>query len=210
MNDRTTAEVIDALGSDIDRCHQELISSIDTGEVDSSGNVSADYEYHARQLIRAIMAFIEAVTFSMKVKAANHCIRLKRDISPAEGYLAVDMEHVLSEKGEVVERPAHIRLADNIRFAFALQQKAHAIECTFDPSTEWWSCLKKSIRVRDRLTHPKLPGDVDVSGEEIVTALKAYHGFSEQAMSYPDFLKGGKRRRSGQSASVKRQIRKRL
>ncbi len=55
---------------------------------------------------------------------------------------------------------------------------------TFDPSKEWWSCLKSSIKVRDRLAPPKLPEYIDVSGTEIVAALKAYEGFKERAMAY--------------------------
>jgi hypothetical protein len=184
MSERTTSELIETLGNDIDRCHRELISTLDDGKVDPNGDVYADYEYHARQLIRAIFAFIEAVTFSVKVKAAEHCIHHNRDIADAERFFAVDVEHVLTDRGEVVERPAHIRLADNIRFAFALQEKALGCAKTFDPSTEWWSCLRSSIKVRDRLTHPKLPEDVDISGAETVAALKAYEGFKHQVMYY--------------------------
>lgn len=184
MSERTTSELIETLGEDIDRCHRELIGSIDDGNVDSNGDVHADYEYHARQLIRAIFAFVEAVTFSVKVKAAEYCLNHNRDISDAERFFAADVEHILTDKGEIVERPAHIRLADNIRFAFALQEKALGLTKTFDPSKEWWSCLKPSIKVGDRLIHPKLPEDVDVSGAEIVAALRAYEGFKEQVMAY--------------------------
>lgn len=112
--DRTTSELIEALGDDIDRSHRE---SIDAGERADNGDIYADYEYHARQLVRAIFAFIEAVTFSVKAKAAEYCLRRKRYIPDAERLLAVDIELVLSDKGEIVERPAHIRLADNIRFS---------------------------------------------------------------------------------------------
>jgi hypothetical protein len=76
MRERTTSELIETLGDDIDRCHRELIGSIDRGDVDPSGNVYADYEYHARQLIRAIFAFVEAVTFSIKVQAGDATGRL--------------------------------------------------------------------------------------------------------------------------------------
>ena len=113
--ERTTSELIETLGGDIDRCRRELIGSIDDGNVDPNGDVHADYEYHARQLMRAIFAFIEAVIFSVKVKAAEYCLHHNRDTADAEGFFAVDVEHVLTDKGEVVERPAHIRLADNIR-----------------------------------------------------------------------------------------------
>jgi len=186
MGERTTSELIETLGSDIDRCHRALIDSIDNGKIDPNGNVHADYEYHARQLIRAIFAFVEAVTFAVKVKAAEYCLYHNRTIADAERFFAVDSEHVLTAKGEVVERPAHIRLTDNIRFAFASQEKALGRAKKFDASTEWWSCLQASIKVRDRLTHPKLPEDVDVSGAEIVTTLKAYEGFKQQVMYYAE------------------------
>jgi hypothetical protein len=109
MSERTTSELIETLGNDIDRCHRELSGAIDDGKIDPNGDVHADYEYHARQLIRAIFAFIEAVTFSVKAKAAEYCLHHNRDIADAERFFAVDVEHVLTDKGEVVERPAHIR-----------------------------------------------------------------------------------------------------
>lgn len=191
MNERTTSELIETLGDDVTRCHGELISAFDAGHVDGDGQMHADYEYHARQLIRVIFAFIEAVTFSAKVWAANHCIEHDRDITDGERYFSVDIEHMLTDKGEVIERSAHIRLADNIRFAFALQEKALGVPNLFAPSSEWWSCLKTSIKVRDRLTHPKFAEDVDVSGDEIVTALKAYEGFKKQLVEYASLRNQG-------------------
>ena len=87
-------------------------------------------------------------------------------------------------RGEVIERAAHIRLSDNVRFAFMLQEKALGIDEAFDASVDWWSCLQSSIKVRDRLTHPKLPGDIDITGEEVLTALQAFNGFKDQIMMY--------------------------
>jgi len=200
MSHRTTSHLIETLGDEVDRCRREVIASIDDGEVGPNGDVCADYEYHARQLIRSIFAFIEAVVFSMKVKAVEYCPKRNVQLSDAERFLAVDIEHVLSEKGEIVGRPAHIRLADNIRFAFALQERALGVAKQFDPSTGWWSCLKLSIKVRDRLTHPKLPGDIDVAGPEIIAALKAYKGFSNQAIIYADLRDEKKRAETGRGA----------
>ncbi|MFY9327502.1 MAG: hypothetical protein WAO76_05705, partial [Georgfuchsia sp.] len=54
---------------------------------------------------------------------------------------------------------------------------ASAEPSKFDPSSEWWGCLKKTIKVRDRLMHPRMPLDIDISDEEVVDALKATEGF---------------------------------
>jgi hypothetical protein len=190
MEERTTEDLIETLGADVERCHGGLIDSIDAGRVEPNGDVRADYEFHGRQLIRAIFAFIEAVTFSVKVKAAEYCLDHGRDISDPERFFACDIEYDVSDKGQVVERRARLRLTDNIRFAFALQEKALACPQRFDASVEWWASLKSAIKVRDRLMHPKLPGDLDVSGEEIVAALKAYQGFCAQVMFYANLREG--------------------
>jgi hypothetical protein len=164
--------------------HLKTHTNFSSLSVDQKGNADADYEYHARQLIRAIFAFIEGLTFTIKVKAAELCIDNGRNISFAERFFATDTDHMLTEKGESIDRPAHIRLSDNVRSAFALQEKALGLDERFDASVEWWSCSKSSTKVCDRLTHPKLPEDVDVSGSKIVDALKAYEGFNRQLMFY--------------------------
>lgn len=180
--ERTTREVIELLGSDCDRCHAELLAAIDSGEVDAEGNVDVDCEFHARQLIRAIFAYIEAVAFSVKASSAWRCMGADIDITPQERYFAIDTEYELNDRGEVVESTAKISLARNIRFALSLNRKAHGVMAPFDASVEWWSCLKEAIRVRDRLTHPKLPGDLDVSGDEIVKVLEAKAGFETELL----------------------------
>ena len=181
-DERTTRELMEQLGSDFSRCHAMLIECIDAGEVDDDGGVFADYEFYARQLIRAVFAYIEAVTFSVKAWSAGRCMELGIDITPQERYFATDTEYELNEKGELVETAAKISLARNIRFALAMNRKAHGVAEPFDASVEWWSCLREAIRIRDRLTHPKMPGDLDVSGDDIVKVLKARDGFETEIL----------------------------
>ena len=179
-NERTTRELMEVLGQDCDRCHAALVASIDDGEIDEQGNVDADYEFHARQLIRAVFSYIEATTFSIKASSAHRCMEEGIEISPEERYFSIDTEYDLNDRGEVVELVAKISLAKNIRFAIALNRRAHKVSAPFDASVEWWSCLKEAIRIRDRLTHPKMPDDLDVSGDDIVKVLKAKKGFEEE------------------------------
>jgi hypothetical protein len=170
------------LAADCARCHDMLIECIDGGEVDEDGSVHADYEFYGRQLIRSVFAYFEAVTFSLKAASAVRCMKLGIDISPQERYFATDTESELNEKGEIVETSAKISLARNIRFALTLNRRASGVAEPFDPSVEWWSCLREAIRIRDRLTHPKMPGDLDVSGDDIVKVLKARDGFQAEVL----------------------------
>ena len=186
QHDESTSAVIETLADDVDRCYQTLFKSFDEGTWDSDGLLDADYEYHARMLIRAIFAYIEGVTFSVKAYAAHMCLERDIEISDAERFFAIDLEFLISSNGEVKERSAHIRLADNVRFAFHLQEKALELEQAFDPKQGWWSDFKASTRVRDRLMHPKMPGDLNVSGDEITQAQRAFNGFNEQLGFYAE------------------------
>jgi hypothetical protein len=145
--ERTTTELIKALGDDVDRCHADLLRSIDEGQVDPDGSVTADYEYHARQLIRAILAYVEGVTFSVKVSAVAKCLESGIDVSDHERYLAAEIDADVDDKGNVVERPAKLRLASNMRFAFQLLERATQGAFTFDASSPWWAALRKTIKV---------------------------------------------------------------
>lgn len=183
-DEATTSEVIELLGDDCDRSHAALIAVIDTGKTNANGYVESDYAFHARQLIRAIFAYIEAVTFSVKAASAWRCMEEKIDISPQERYFSVDTEYEISDRGEVVETTAKISLAKNIRFALSLNRKAHKVTEPFDPSVEWWNCMREAIKIRDRLTHPRWPKDLDVSGDEALTVLKAKRGFEEELLRH--------------------------
>ncbi|OIR02189.1 hypothetical protein GALL_158090 [mine drainage metagenome] len=58
-DERTTQEVIQLLGDDCDRCHAELLASIEAGERHADGYVEADYEFHARQLSSQISKYTD-------------------------------------------------------------------------------------------------------------------------------------------------------
>lgn len=149
-----------------------------------AGYLESDYEFYARQLIRAVFAYIEAITFSVKASSAWRCMEESIDISPQERYFAVDTEYEINDRGEVVEAVAKISLAKNIRFALALNRKAHNVVEPFDASVEWWGCMREAIKIRDRLTHPRWPKDLDVSGDEVVKVLKARRGFEEELLRH--------------------------
>jgi hypothetical protein len=82
MQERTTKELIETLGEDFDRCYRNILQSFDEGTIDDKGLLDADYEFHARQLIRAAFAYIEGVTFSVKITHPRMPEDL--DVSPDE------------------------------------------------------------------------------------------------------------------------------
>lgn len=178
MEERTTKEVIQKLGDDYRKCCQLSLDAID-----DDGKISPENEFPVRQLVRAAFAYIEAVTYSAKLTAAEKCLDDGIPISMPERYYATETKYELSEKGEVIEKSAQIRMAQNLRFTFNLLARAYNKDL-FDPSQAWWSSLKSAIKIRDRLTHPRSPEDLDISTNELATVIKATNGFEDLLMRY--------------------------
>jgi hypothetical protein len=116
---RTTSEVMLTLQSDYERCYIELLVLIEEMGEKPSRKLRKEYEFHARQYVRAVFAYIEAVAFSLKARAAWQCMRKKIAITPEERYFATDTEYQIDEKGIVVEGIAKIPLAKNLRFGIS-------------------------------------------------------------------------------------------
>lgn len=185
MREKTTEELIKVLRGDYDYFHKEIIDRMDEGVQDDDGFYTAEFGLEARQLIRSAFAYIEALTFHVKIEAISTCHEKGIPVSDPERYLIAEVRYDLNEKGDVIQRAAHIRLSDNIRFAFNMLAKAYEIKPIFNPSEEWWSCLKKSIKIRDRLMHPRFPNDLDFSTGELVDMMEAKHGFDDTLRKYP-------------------------
>jgi hypothetical protein len=65
-----------------------------------------------------------------------------------------------------------------------LWMKRAIFPAQFDPSVEWWSCLRTAIKVRDLLMHPRMPDDLDISPEGLIKTIKAKNGFEKLIMRY--------------------------
>lgn len=177
--ERSTRELIEILSDDCLKCHALFIASKDKASALKDTH-SEESSFHARQFIRAVFAYVEALTFSVKAWCAYECMKNRIAITPAERYFATDTEYEISEKGEIVQTVAKISLARNVRFAIAMNRKTHGVSEPFNASTAWWSDFRAAIKIRDRLTHPKMPDDLDLSIAEINKVLDAKRGFEKE------------------------------
>jgi hypothetical protein len=181
-DERTTAYVMEVLSEDLDKAFQRL--SKDFGNRDENGLVSFD-EADAREFVRAAFAEIEGTSFCLRVWCAQHLLDAGR-MSERERLVVSEVTLDLRD-GKVVEKPAKLRLEENVKFTFALLDRVHRIEKpTLDTSEKWWSDFKTAIRIRHRLTHPRMPADLDVSSDELMTVVSAEGGFRQLAFGYPE------------------------
>lgn len=178
-DERTTGDLLAELEVDYRRCYGQIIKRLDEGERDERGNVYVDDDFEARQFIRTAFAYIEGATFVIKIEASYNSEEKGFELSLQQQSLIFEIDFDLNDKGDVIERPSKIPLTKNIRFAFSVFAQANGIKSTLDISAEWWAKLKESIKVRNRLMHPRYPVDLDVSPQEVIAMIKAKSGFDD-------------------------------
>lgn len=176
---RTTRELLLALDDDYRRCYSEVIDRLNEGTRQADGTIDADHEFDARQLIRTAFAYIEGATYILKIEASFNADENGIELTPQQQHFIFEADFGLSDKGDVLEKPAKIPLSKNVRFAFNVFAEANGVDFHFDASAEWWSLFRDSVHVRDRLTHPRMPSDLDVSPSEVIAMVKAKAGFDE-------------------------------
>jgi len=184
---RTTGYVIETLGEDVDKAFKRLSKNFD-----DVGPDGAEYdESDARDYYRAVFAYIEGSLFSVKMSSAVKLLdagKLDTTERLVVSELTLDLQN-----GDVVDKPMKISLEENVKFCFKLADRAYERKTpTLDTSKQWWSDFKEATKVRDRLMHPRLPKDLDISPDEVVLITRMEFGFRELLGSYisePDHLK---------------------
>lgn len=132
-----------------------------------------------RAFVRAAFSFIEGIVFGMKQFALELAETRKVSFDAGEISFIREEASALTHSGEIQTKPTKITLETNLRFAFRVFAKGGGATYVLDVSGADWQRLRRSIAIRDRLMHPKLVEDVDVSNEEFKDVMFSSTWFAE-------------------------------
>jgi hypothetical protein len=116
-------------------------------------------------------------------------VRAGAGFSDAEILLLKDWTYRLTDKGEVEFERAKLSLKSNLQFAFRMYAKAAGVEYSLPKGEAEWDKFKRSIKIRDRLTHPKKPADLQVSDEDMRMVAEAYVWIFDCQVAFLETLK---------------------
>jgi hypothetical protein len=117
-----------------------------------------------RAYVRAIFAFIEGITYIMKIQALKKCPEC---FNNAEIAILSEEVYTLNNKNEAVSKTLKLNTTQNIIFSFKSLAKSEKIEDKFDTSNNGWRLLNEALKIRHRLTHPKSVESLAVTIEEM-------------------------------------------
>lgn len=134
-------------------------------------------QFWRRAFVRALFAFIEGTLYRMKQIALASQFPPTVDFSLPEQALLAEESYDLDDNGNARAGSAKISLSRNIKFSFRAFAKAYLAEFELKTNERGWDAFTKSIKIRDRLTHPKLATDLIASELEARLLLRAFTWF---------------------------------
>lgn len=137
------------------------------GELEKDEFDENERQFRRRSYIRTVFALVEGVTFVMKQFALSVHEGGTIIFSPAELALLREEQYDL-EKGRPRTQQKHLRVADNLRFAFDVFARAFQTTYTLDVNIHQWSWFLDSVKLRNRIMHPKALKDLIISDEEMM------------------------------------------
>jgi hypothetical protein len=161
MDGVSPRRVFAVLSDDVDRCFK-LLDGVSLGSEEAGEQQYNEFE--VRSYVRAAFACIEGMTFCMIEWAAAERV---------DGMRA-DQLHSVTEEGAPERRED---LESNVKSMFAQLDQVKRIEPQIGTGRAWWTSFRKAIQLRRRMTRPRLPADLALTREELLTIVDADAGF---------------------------------
>lgn len=73
--------------------------------------------------------------------------------------------------------PKYVDLLSNVRFTIECYKKTSNLNYDLDVSGTSWQSFRNSLKVRDRITHPKNSSDMEISYNELKESFLAFPWF---------------------------------
>lgn len=129
-------------------------------------------QQNSRDLIRTTLAAVEGVVWAYRVDVISTARSLD-SMTQLDEFAFMDSNYQITEQGHIVRQPRFISLLAMIRLATRLAVRIDpALEVRFD--TAGWNDLRESIKVRNRVTHPKSENDLLINAAEIAACQNGF------------------------------------
>lgn len=147
-------------------------------------------QFARRVYIRSVFAYIEGAVWVLKTACLNAKPKhmKERKVTVAEIALLIEESYQLKENGKIRKVKTNLGLLENIKFTFKYIN--HLFNGSIDLLTEdeIWQQFKKAKEIRNRLTHPKLISDYDISDEEIKFCQNSFNWFTDLTRNAFDLM----------------------
>lgn len=93
-----------------------------------------------------------------------------QDVVPlSEAELLMDRRSVVGSNGEIRSKASFLDFKTNFKFTFQMVDRVFKIDCSpnYGEIEKEWNQLQKAVKVRNRITHPKVGVNLNISDDEL-------------------------------------------
>jgi hypothetical protein len=134
-----------------------------------------DSQFLRRGYIRALFAAIEGMTHFLKQYALEEGGRYRGShYSDAEIAMLKEESYTVNSKGQASIQVKFIPIEDNFRFALDMFMRVYGTSLALELGGVGWHSFKKSLAIRNRITHPRRLADLAITDKEL-SAVRETH-----------------------------------
>lgn len=130
-----------------------------------------------RGLVRTLIAAVEGLTWIYREHVTGIAETMEA-LTDQERQVLAEAAYFVSEDGKISMQRRSISVTAMIRFITRIAARA-APGNEPDFGDEGWANLKQTFEIRNRITHPKVEADLEISSDDVSRALSAFFWFSE-------------------------------
>lgn len=139
-----------------------------------------DNQFTRRSFIRNVFSFIEGNIYMLKQEILvklRHSRLIK--LEPEEILALKEESPSVDKNGKIKAITKYVDLLSNIRVTFRYYTKIFDFKYDLDVSKNYWHIFQSSLKVRHRITHPKVESDMNISDQELVDTYISYFWFKQ-------------------------------
>ncbi len=157
MDNQEVEDFTGVLVGDVNKCHLILAAE--------------DTQPNRRSLIRAIFAAIEGLTWQLKTNLSQ---TFRLSLTHHEYAAMQEESYAVSQVGKVETVQRFIPLQTSLRLTIEIIRRLRPTY-SVDFGSRGWSNLQSAIKTRNRLVHPKVLEDLEVSNSDLEKAMSAFY-----------------------------------
>ncbi|MEG8219939.1 hypothetical protein OSJ57_04810 [Sphingomonas sp. HH69] len=141
---------------------------------------ASDIESDRRNLLRTIISAAEGISWVYRA----HVLFMAKEFDAATPLIELafaEATYAVNEQGQIVEQARYISMTAMIRLTTKVAQSICA-DLNVDFGSQGWQSLRDTIKLRNRITHPKNADDLAISVEEIDHAKTGFFWFLDMSM----------------------------
>ena len=128
-----------------------------------------DSQYHRRNLLRTFVSTIEGASFYLR----KFSLESPEVFDSGEISLLKEESYFLNNKGQVSITTKFLPTPEGFKFSLQMFLKGNHPDFNIDTNSAGWKLLNETMKIRNRITHPKGKKELIISDVEIKKIRKA-------------------------------------